>query len=114
MAVFTVNTTPAMGEWMILDAYNTDCSTSTDLLATKAGHSYLVKSITVTFFGATDKWFKIFNDTTLAIGPIELRGNQLWTVNYESPMVFTGAVKAQTESDKEIHITMSYRILPTP
>lgn len=114
MAAFTVNTTPSMGEWNIIDAYNTDCSTSTALLADLTNSSYLVKSITVTFYGAIDKWFKFFNDTTLAIGPVELRGNQLWRVRYESPMVFTGAVNVQTETDKEIHITMCYRILPTP
>ena len=114
MADFTVNTTPSRGEWDIIDAYNTDCSTSTALLATSTAHNYLVKSITITFFGATDKWFKIFNDTTLAIGPIELRGNQLWQVRYESPMLFTGGVYVQTESDKEIHITMDYRKLATP
>lgn len=114
MAFSAVNTTPSMGEWDIVDAYATDISTSSELLATSAAHNYLVKSITVLFYGATDRWFKIFNDTTLAIGPIELRSNQVWHVRYESPMVFTGAVNVQTQTDKKIHITMCYRKFATP
>ena len=114
MAVaFTVNTTPSMGEWDIVDGYSTDVSTAQALLASSSAHNYLVKSITVTIL-STDRWFKILNGTTLAVGPVEPRGNYPWHIRYESPMVFTGAVNVQTQSDKEIHISMCYRKFATP
>ena len=111
MAAFTVNTTPAAGEWKIIDAYSTDVSTSTALLADVALHQYLVKDITITMIDTDGRWIKILNDTTLAIGPVKPKG-QIWNVHYESPMVFSGAIYVQTESDKQIHVTMNYRTMP--
>ena len=111
MAAFTVNTTPAVGEWMIIDAYSTDVSTSTALLADKTDHVYLVKDITILMPDTDDRWIKVFNDTTLAVGPMKPDG-KIWNVHYESPMVFSGAVYVQTESNKQIHITMNYRVMP--
>jgi len=37
---------------------------------------------------------------------------KIWNVHYESPMVFSGAIYVQTESDKQIHVTMNYRVMP--
>ena len=111
MAVaFTVNVTPSVGEWKIVDAYSTDVGTAQTLITAVAGHKIYVKSITINLL-ATDRWVKIFDGVTLRIGPVEPR-SQIWSVRYESPMVFSGNVTVQTESDKEIHITMCYRIYP--
>lgn len=108
---FTVNSTVSVGEWTVIDAYSTNVSTSTELLATKAGHRYLVKGFTITMLDTDGKWVKIFNDTDLRIGPFSPY-NRLWPVRYESAMVFEGAIKVQTESGRQIHITMDYRIVP--
>lgn len=108
MAAFTVNVTKARGEWLIADAFSTDVSTSTELLADITGHEYLVKSVSVEI-NDSDTWFKVFDDTTLRIGPVKPRTNN-YHRDYESPFRIDGAVNIQTESDKQIHITIGYKI----
>ena len=111
-AAFTVNVTPAMGEWNIVDAYSTDVSvTAQTLLADLTNHSYLVKSITVTMKDTDGRWFEILDDAVLRIGPVRPY-NRPWHVRYESQMRFDGAIKVLTEADRQIHVTMCYRILP--
>jgi len=108
MADFTVNTVRTRGGFFIVDAYSTDVSTSTQLLADITGHEYRIKSLSVEI-NHSDTWFKLFDDTTLRIGPVKPRTNN-YHRDYESPIVVDGAVNIQTESDKQIHITMAYKI----
>ncbi len=108
MAAFTVNTTNTRGGWLIADAYSTDVSTSTELLADITGHEYLIKSVSVEI-NDSDTWFKLFDDTTLRIGPVKPRTNNYYR-KYESPFRVDGAINIQTESDKQIHITVGYKI----
>jgi len=112
MAAFTVNSTASMGEWTVIDAYSTDVSAAQELLADLTNASYLVKGFTVTMDDTDGKWFKIFDDADLQVGPIKPY-NRPWSVRYESAVRFDGAINVQTESDRQIHITMDYRILPT-
>lgn len=111
MAAFTVNTITTKGEYIIVDAYSADVSASTALVAASTGNEYLLKSITVDI-NETDKWFKIFNDTTLKIGPVRPKGH-IYHRDYESPIVFGGAINVQTESNNQIHITIAYKIRTT-
>ena len=108
MAAFTVNTITTRGSWLIIDAYSTDVSTSTQLLADVTNHEYLIKSVSVEI-NHSDTWFKVFDDTTLKIGPVKPRTNN-YHRDYESPFRIAGAVNIQTESDKQIHITIAYKI----
>ncbi len=108
MAAFTVNTINTRGQWLIADAYSTDVSTSTQLLAASTGNEYLIKSISVEI-NDNDTWFKVFDDTTLRIGQVKPRTNN-YHRDYESPIRFGGAVNIQTESDKQIHITIAYKL----
>ncbi|KKK76801.1 hypothetical protein LCGC14_2859970 [marine sediment metagenome] len=107
MAAFTVNTVNTRGGYKIADAYSTDVSASTELLADITGHEYRIKSISVEI-NDNDTWFKLFDDTTLRIGPVKPRTNN-YHRSYESPIVFDGAINVQTESDKQIHITLAYK-----
>ena len=108
---FTVNTITTKGEYIIVDAYSADVSTSTALVAASTGNEYLLKSITVDI-NESDKWFKIFDDTTLRIGPVRPRG-VTYHRSYESPIVIAGAINIQTESNNQIHITIAYKIRTT-
>ncbi len=108
MGTFTVNTTTTRGEWLIIDAYSADVSSSTELLTDITGHEYLLKSISVDI-NESDKWFKVFDDTTLRIGPVRPRG-VAYHREYESPIRIDGAVNIQTESNNQIHITIAYKI----
>jgi len=110
MAAFTVNTIAAEGDWHIIDAYSTDVSTSTALLAANGEQDYLVKSVSVEI-NHSDCWFRLFDGTTLRIGPVKPRANN-YHREYESPIVFSGAINVQTESDKQIHITLAYKLRP--
>lgn len=109
MAAFTVNVTPAQGDWLVADAYSADVSASTELVASGT-QAYLVKSVSVEI-NDNDCWFKLFDNTTLRIGPVKPRTNNYNRV-YESPIVFNGAINVQTESDKQIHITIAYKLQP--
>ncbi len=111
MAAFTVNTTTTKGGWLIVDAYSTDVSTSTELLAVSTRNEYLLKSVSVEI-NDNDTWFKVFDDTTLRIGPVKPRTNN-YHREYESPIRIAGAINIQTESDKQIHITIGYKIRTT-
>ncbi len=111
MAAFTVNTITTKGRWLIIDAYSTDVSTSTALLASITGHEFLLKSVSVEI-NHSDAWFKVFDDTTLRIGPVKPRTNN-YHRDYESPIRIAGAINIQTESDKQIHITIAYRVIKT-
>ena len=110
MADFTVNTVNTRGTegWKILDAYSTDVSTSTQLLVAVTGHEYRIKSLSFEI-NHSDTWFKLFDDTTLRIGPVKPRTNN-YHRDYENPIIVSGAVNIQTESDKQIHITMAYKL----
>jgi hypothetical protein len=108
MAAFTVNTIRTRGEWLIVDAYSTDVSTSTELLAAVTGHEYRIKSLSVEI-NDNDTWFKLFDDTTLRIGPVKPRTNN-YHRDYEGLIRIAGAVNIQTESDKQIHITVGYKV----
>ena len=108
MADFTVNTITTKGGWQITDAYSTDVSTSTELLAAITGNEYLLKSLSFEI-NHSDTWLKLFDDTTLRIGPVKPRTNN-YHREYESPIRIAGAINIQTESDKQIHITIAYRI----
>ena len=108
MADFTVNTITTRGQWSIADAYSTDVSTSTELLTDITGHEYLLKSVSVEI-NDSDTWFKVFDGTTLKIGPVKSRTNNYYR-DYESPIRIDGAINIQTESDKQIHITVAYKI----
>ena len=112
MAVaFVKNSTKSVGEWTVIDAYSTDVSTAQELLATKAGHNYLVKKITIDVASSED-WIKIYNDADLQIGPIEPRSN-IYRERFESALVFSGAINIQTKTDEKIHVTMQYRVYPS-
>jgi len=109
---FTVNSTASMGEWTVIDAYSADVSTAQALLADKAGHSYLVKGFTVTMDDTDGRWFKIFDDAVIQVGPVRSY-NRPWPIRYESAVRFDGAINVQTEANRPIHITMDYRIIPS-
>ena len=111
MAAFTVNTITTKGNTFILDAYSTDVSTSTALLATSTGNEYLIESVSFEI-NHSDTWFKLFDDTTLRLGPIKPRTNNYYR-KYESPIRIAGAINIQTESDKQIHVTIEYKIRTT-
>ncbi len=111
MAAFVVNTITTKGGWSIADAYSTDVSTSTELLTAITGNEYLVKSLSFEI-NHSDTWFKLFDDTTLRIGPVKPRTNN-YHRDYESPIRIAGAINIQTESDKQIHITIAYKIRTT-
>jgi hypothetical protein len=110
MAAFTVNTVKTRGTegYRITDAYSTDVQTSTELLAAVTGHEYRIKSLSFEI-NDSDTWFKLFDDTTLRIGPIKPRTNN-YHRDYMNPFVISGAVKIQTESDKQIHITIEWKL----
>ena len=107
MAAFVVNTITTKGGWSIADAYSTDVSTSTELLTAITGNEYLVESLSFEI-NHSDTWFKLFDDTTLRIGPVKPRTNN-YHRDYESPIRIAGAINIQTESDKQIHITIAYK-----
>lgn len=111
MAAFTVNTITTKGSWQIADAYSTDVSTSTELVAVSTGNEYLLGSISVEI-NDNDTWFKLFDDATLKIGPVKPRTNN-YHRDYESPIRIAGAINIQTESDKQIHITIAYKLRTT-
>lgn len=108
MGTFAVNTITTKGEWSIIDAYSADVSASTELLTTSTGNEYLLKSVSFEI-NDNDTWFKLFDNTTLRIGPVKPRTNN-YHREYESPIKIAGAIKIQTESDKQIHVTIAYKI----
>ena len=107
MAAFTVNTITTKGGWQITDAYSTDVQASTELLGAITGNEYLLKSLSFEI-NHSDTWFKLFDDTTLKIGPVKPRTNN-YHRDYESPIRIAGAINIQTESDKQIHITIAWK-----
>ncbi len=107
ITVNVVNTRGTEG-WKLLDAYSADVSTSTQLLVAVAGHEYRIKSLSFEI-NETDKWFKLFDGSTLRIGPIRSRTNN-YHRDYMNPFVVDGAVKIQTESNNQIHITIEYKL----
>lgn len=107
MAFTTVNVTPSMGEWDIVDAYATDISASSELLADIAANKYLIKSISFEMED-TDRYFQVLDDAAVVLGPVDTKGRQ-WKIRYESPLVISGALNVQTENDVICHITVCYR-----
>jgi len=110
MAAFTVNVVPTRGAWNVCDAYSTDVSTSTSLLADSTGNGYLIKSVSFEI-NHSDCWFKLFDDTTLILGPIKPRTNG-WSKTFQSPIHIAGAINIQTESDKQIWVNLEWRFDP--
>ena len=110
MADFTVNVSPTRGAWNVCDAYNTDASASTELLADVAGNGYLIKSVSFEV-NDNDKWLKLFDDAALVLGPIRARTNN-WEKTFQSPIHIAGAVNIQTESNDQFHINIEYRFDP--
>lgn len=112
MAAFTVNSVTSKGPWLVIDAYSTDVSTSTALLADVTGNNHLVKSIIIDYQkGTDDRWIKIFDGTDLQIGPAKPSVN-LYSLDFGDGLTFEDGVYIQTESDAQIHVTMIYRIVP--
>jgi len=112
MAFTTINVTPSMGKWNIVDGVATDISASSALLADIANNTYLIKSFSIDMID-TDKWFKMFDDAAVVCGPVETKGRQ-WKLRYESPLVVKGALNFQTENDEIVHVTVCYRKFATP
>jgi len=113
MAVaFTINSTVSVGEWTVVDGCSTDVSTAQALVAAAAGHSHLLKSITITMQDADGRYFQVLNDAVLFIGPVRPYSRQ-WHRRYESALEFSGAINILTETDRNIHVTAEYRTIPT-
>lgn len=105
---FIVNAITTRGAWRIVDAYSVDVNTSIALLADIVGHEYQIKSLSFEI-NDNDTWFKLFDGTTLKIGPVKPRTNP-YHRDYESPIRIDGAINIQTESNKQIHITIAYKV----
>ena len=99
MAAFTVNSVTSRQPWLVIDAYSTDVSTSTALLAAVTGSSHLVRSIDIDFQKG---------------GPVKT-STEIYKVNFgeDSGLTFDDGVYIQTESDAQLHVTMVYKIIPT-
>ena len=111
MAAFTVNSVTSRGPWLVIDAFSTDVSTSTALLADIDGGDHLVKSISIDYLkGTDDRWIKIFDGSDLQVGPVKA-GVKLWSQDFSDGLTFEDGVFIQTESDAQIHITMIYQIV---
>ena len=112
MAAFTVNSVTSKGPWLVIDAYSTDVSASTALLADLTGNDHLVKSIQIDYQkGSDDRWIKILDGTDLQIGPTKPSIN-LYSLDFGDGLTFEDGVYIQTESDAQIHVTMIYKIVP--
>lgn len=112
MAAFTINSVTSKGPWLVIDAYSTDVSTSTALLADVTGNDHLVKSIQIDYQkGTDDRWIKIFDGSDLQIGPAKPSVN-LYPLDFGDGLTFENGVYIQTESDAQIHVTMIYKIVP--
>lgn len=112
MAVFTVNSVTCRGPWLVIDAYSTDVSTSTALLADVTNHDHLVKSISIDYQkGTDDRWIKILDGTDLQVGPVKPSVN-LWSQDFGDGLTFEDGVYIQTESDAQLHVTMIYKVIP--
>ncbi len=112
MAAFTVNSVTSKRPWLVIDAFSTDVSTSTFLLAAVALNSHLVKSIQIDYQKGTDqRWIKMFDGSDLQIGPAK-PGVNLYSLDFGDGLTFEEGVYIQTESDAQIHVTMIYKIVP--
>ena len=112
MAAFTVNSVTSKGPWLVIDAYSTDVSASTALLADLTGNDHLVKSIQIDYQkGSDDRWIKILDGSDLQIGPAKPSVN-LYSLDFGDGLTFEDGVYIQTESDAQIHVTMIYKIVP--
>ena len=114
MVAFTINSVTSQQPWKVIDAYSTDVSTSTALLASDAGKGILVRSIDIDFQkGDDDRWIKIYDGTDLQIGPVKT-SSEIYKINFgeDSGLTFEEGVYIQTESDAQLHITMVYKIIP--
>ena len=112
MAAFTVNSVTSRGPWLVIDAFSTDVSTSTALLADVTNNNHLVKSISVDYLKGTDnRWIKVFDGTDLQVGPVKT-GVKIWSQDFEDGLTFEDGVYFQTESDAQFHVTMIYKIVP--
>lgn len=112
MAAFTVNSVTSKGPWLVIDAYSTDVSTSTALLADLTGNNHLVKSVQIDYQkGTDDRWIKMFDGSDLQIGPAKPSVN-LYSLDFGDGLTFEDGVYFQTESDAQFHVTMIYKIVP--
>jgi len=112
MAAFTGNSVISRGPWLVIDAFSTDVSTSTALLADISNNNHLVKSISVDYQkGSANRWIKLFDGSDLQVGPVKT-GVAIWQQDFEDGLTFEDGVFVQTESDAQIHITMIYKLVP--
>ena len=112
MAAFTVNSVTSKGPWLVIDAFSTDVSTSTFLLADLTGNNHLVKSVQIDYQkGTDDRWIKMFDGSDLQIGPAKPSVN-LYSLDFGDGLTFEDGVYFQTESDAQFHVTMIYKIVP--
>jgi len=113
MAAFTVNSVTSRGDWLVVDGYSTDVSTSTYLLAAVTNHEHLVKSISIDYQkGTDDRWIKVFDGTDLQIGPAKPSVN-LYSLDFgPDGLTFEEGVYFQTESDAQFHVCMVYKVVP--
>ena len=112
MAAFTVNSVTSKGPWLVIDAFSTDVSTSTALLADLTGNNHLVKSISIDYLkGSDNRWIKMWDGTDLQVGPVKT-GSKLWKQDFGDGLTFEDGVYIQTEADAQIHVTMIYKIVP--
>ena len=109
---FTVNSVTSKGPWLVIDAFSTDVSTSTFLLANVTGNNHLVKSISIDYLkGSDNRWIKMWDGTDLQVGPVKT-GSKLWSQDFGDGLTFEDGVYIQTEADAQIHVTMIYKIVP--
>ncbi len=92
MAAFTINSVTSKGPWLVIDAYSTDVSTSTALLADVAGNDHLVKNIQIDYQkGTDDRWIKMFDGTDLQVGPAKPSVN-LYSLDFGDGLIFEEGV----------------------
>ena len=112
MAAFTANSVISKGPWLVIDAFSTDVSTSTALLADLTGNDHLVKNISIDYLkGSDNRWIKMWDGTDLQVGPVKT-GSKLWKQDFGDGLTFEDGVYIQTEADAQIHVTMIYKIVP--
>ena len=113
MAAFTVNSVTSRGDWLVIDGFSTDVSTSTALLADATNTDHLVKSISIDYQkGIDNRWIKVFDGSDLQVGPAKPSVN-LYNLDFgPDGLTFEDGVFFQTESDAQFHVMMVYKLVP--
>lgn len=96
----------AAGVPFCLAADSGDATGNETILADATNKSHWVEAIHVDYPAGTNKWFRINNDTTAVIGPIDLiaTGNTSWYHKFLRPVEFTGAINIDAEAATSIHV----------